>query len=458
MKRIFIMLLVIFISACGNGDSEGGKGGLRGASSNRAVDNGIQSANSLISQIPAPVDQAGRLPDIEALSGRLIAVQGNTDELSRRIGQGGVIGTGRFDGELPRGIADRVHPTTVKVSRSGRYLGYTAVDNRIWKMYVVDLNLFDGDPSLEEGDYAVEVWEAPHAFGFVDGWSPDENWVMLRPAPNVVISSNDGSTQYELGPVFAFWLTDNRVLAIQPEQAFLNDIDGPVVDSFIFDPATDTRTQIDPGFTVINPFRFEPSNIINLLEVHNIVIYDHDEAWEDQFGKPFVSVGEHVLNVRYSQFPTLTRTCSDIVITHEESSTTLYEDTEVFTVTDFQIDAGGNIIFLKWIMEDCGFTIDRLKGEIISVSSEGEATVLADDVFIGKAFDNLRASIGKKFDISPDGQYMVYISGGIQTFNTTINLVDLQTGESAPLVTWTSGNSEDFLIREAFSAIFWLPD
>lgn len=457
MKCFVLIFLAILLIACNSEGSDGSNGGLRGASSNETTSEEIQSTDSLISQIAAPVDQSGMLPKVDGLDGRIVFTQGNTNEISGRIGSGGVIGLAHFDGQPARLIADRVHPATVKVSPSGRYVGFAAVDFRTWKIYTVDLDFFENDPSLEEADYLVPLWEGQHQFSFVDGWSPDENWVMLRPAPNVVISNNDGSIQYELGTVLAFWLTDNRVLAIELDQPAFNETDRQVIDSYIFNPATDTRTQIDPGFTVFNLLHFQASEMKNLLETHNLELFDYNESWHSQFGRPFAYVGEHFLNAIYNRLPTLSRTCNEVVLTSNITSSPLYVDSDIFALTDFQADASGNTLFLRWLMTECGFSIDQLTGEIVSISAEGELSVLARNVFIGKEFSSVRASVGKKFDLSPDGRHMIYISGGINSFNTTINLLDLETGASTPIASWTSGNSEDFIIREAYTSVFWAP-
>jgi hypothetical protein len=422
---------------------------------NDVEDSLAQSNGDIIAAVPPPKDRTFILPNIPQLEGRLLIVQGNTDNQSKRIGAGGKLHLARFDGQPPELLAERVSEPSVMASPSGQYVAYVGVEGYSWYLFHMDLQTREITP----------LQKLRNRFGFVQDWSPDEQWILFRNGGSATLSSIDGVSQFPLGEVLALWTTDNQLLVFALEDlTIFENVPLRVTDSYLLNPAAETEVPVDLGIEEIVLDAFPIERIIDWLQNSEGTAPAKTYAGGARVvGFPVLLMPDSAMLTLQSDVPpNSANVCNEwTVFRHEIGSNapaqTLFHDNGTATVSDFIMDTHGHYLFQRWIMSTCRAEAENLRGEIIHVTTDGVMDVIVDDVYPGISTGLFRASTGQKFALSTDGQYMVYISGSLTTVTSNLKIINLETGSIAPLITWTADTPNDFLIWEAFNTVLWIP-
>lgn len=458
MKQYTLLLLlsVIIITACGGSESRDGPG-LVGQNTNptptvvSSVNTTVDSESPLAA-LPDAKDQVLRLPDTDALPGRLLYLQGNTDNASLRIGPGGRLFLAKFDGSESVQLAERISESSVMVSHDRSMVGYAAVDGYRWYLYI--MNLDDQQP--------VQIYHLRDRFGFIEGWSPDMKWVLVRSNNTGIITSVDGATQYTFPSSYVFWLEDSRALVVEVEN-FFDDSQQDLRDLFIFNPVTDERTALNPTITAVSLSTFPGSTIQTILREHGTSLVANSTGSPGVFGFPFLLLDSSIQllldapdQVNATLNPCDTWTINEIPLSDTGEATTVYTLEDTLNLSDFAPVGDDSLLFTRWYMDNCDTQVESLRSEVIMVNAEGEAEVIVDDIYPGVSTSFMRASTGRRYAISPDGRYLAAITGSFTDMNSAITLIDLSTGDNVDVMTWQSADANSFLIWEAFTAIFWV--
>jgi hypothetical protein len=458
MKRhsIFLLLFIIIITACGDEPDDGPE--LVGQSSDPTVSNDV-AANEAdgdietpLGNLPSPRNQELHLPATEALPGRLLYLQGNTDNPSNRIGPGGRLFLAAFDGSDPLQLAERISEASVMVSHDRSMVGYAAVDGFSWYLYIMDLD--DQQP--------LQIYDLPNRFGFIEGWSPDMNWVLARANNTLIIASVDGTIQYEFPNAYIVWLEDSRALVADVDN-FFNDSEQNLNALFIFNPVNDARVPLDLGISTISTDMFPGTTIQAMLQEQNTDLVATSTGGPSVFGFPLLLLDSETqlvidspAQVNATLHPCETWRIKEASFARDEEPAMIYESETTLSLNDFAPLGANTIVFTRWHMEDCDTQVESLRSEILKIDPDGEVQVLVDDVYPGISTSFMRATTGKRYAISPDRRFLAVITGSFTGMRSAITLVDLETGERVNVMKWQSSDANSFLIWEAFTAIFWV--
>ncbi|MCI0709327.1 MAG: hypothetical protein L0154_04110, partial [Chloroflexi bacterium] len=320
-------------------------------------------------------------------------------------------------------------------------------------LYVMDLD--DQQP--------IQIYHLRDRFGFIEGWSPDMNWVLARSNNTRIITSVDGTAQYTFPSSYVFWLEDSRALVVEVEN-FFNDRQQDLRDLFIFNPVTDERTVLNPTITTVSLSTFPGSTIQTMLREHNTSLVANSTGGPGVFGFPFLLLNSNIQllldspnQVNATLNPCATWIINEIPLSNSGGeATTVYTLEDTLNLSDFAPVGEDSLLFTRWYMDNCDTQVESLRSEIIMVNTEGEAEVVVDDIYPGISTSFMRASTGKRYAISPDGRYLAAITGSFTGMKSAVSVVDLSTGNRVDVMAWQSADANSFLIWEAFTAIFWV--
>lgn len=113
----------------------------------------------------------------------------------------------------------------------------------------------------------------------------------------------------------------------------------------------------------------------------------------------------------------------------------------------------------RWYLRNCDLSDGNLVMALESIVPGEERQVITEDVYatpdVNLGF--LRGSAGRRYAVSPDQQYVAWISGSLETSTTRINVTHIASGETITVLEWSASDQNTFLATEALNAIFWVP-
>jgi hypothetical protein len=467
-----LLLVVVLLSACGSEEDNGsdvessaprGRDALQELSDSNGNGNasgGEESAGSstgnsvVLASLDEPEIGALSLPASDEVGGRLLFTQGDRLYISS------------FDGQEATLIADRVDPTTLSVSPDGQTIAYLQADGRRDYLMLTDLQTL-------ETTQTVQV----RGLGYgVAGWSPNREW-MLAAIFNTSLSLTTVQPGNEAGievadqnPNFPFfWLEDNT-LAVVP-------ISDDVPQLVRFDPATGEQEVIDLDlvevFSQLPQGNTAPPNPLlpllfldEALESTGLSIHAQANPYTNANG----ALSDMTAGIHYGvQAPRVlngfnadAQICDVWSIQRpvEEGSTELevvFENDSALTLTDLQWVADTQALyFLYWYYEDC--QLENLTIELIRLESDGSIIMLTDAVYPGtsRSLSIPRVQNGQKYAISPDGQFIAWVGGGLDAGEASLNLLDIESEASVRVMAFqgTAGELQNAL----FENVFWISE
>ena len=468
MKRYWFLtiIMLMILSACGGDAKEldDSAGGLEGVASS-STDETSAKANknttstdtqvySMIESIPNPTDQDFTMPHLDGLEGQLLFVQGNTDNQSPNLGPGGRMYLASFDGGTPVQLAERVSEPSVMVSPDGTMVGYAAVEGFSWYMYVMDLTTQE----------PIQLQKLANRFGFIEDWSPNMEWVLFRNNGNRLVVRVNGTDLQDLGNAFALWTTDNQLLVINVDQ-FFGDAqqERTVEQAYLLDPVTQNQTDLGLTDMLLTLANFQLNSLEPILAENNVELMPTSHGGAGVFGFPIVLMpdGDTQIWVEGTQFTNNIEVCyswalQSAALSDSSEPREIYRAEDTLGLTDFTQTADGGLIFQRWYLDECHSQPEALRGEIVNITPDGQSEIITDEIYPGISTAFLRASTGKKYTLSPDGRYMIWVGGSLESTASGIYLTDLASKQTAELMTWKASDVNRFLIWEAYNAVFWV--
>lgn len=267
-------------------------------------------------------------------------------------------------------------------------------------------------------------------------WSPDGEWVVVLVGfQNLILLKLDGTVQHNIGSssTDVLWLSDGNIL--------------------IFDrnPAVAANTINDePRFTeaaIVNAFTGERT----LLEI------DLDQLSRDwglmiralnRLGLSIVDVPwQAFASTRYRAVPS--KTASELSGTSPycqpwqispvvTTSISLFEANDVYRLTDLRDLPDGSLMYLEWTMPSCTITTPNVALVQLQFERDGTATtrILIEHLFGGvgigqvSSYDQEDSAL---YSLLPDGKTMLWIGGDYAEYETSLNLLNVETGENSIL-------------------------
>lgn len=461
------IILAFLLAACGGGGDD--EGGLQSAnntsvsnSDNQTVIDSNDDApedtlNTSFSNAPLITTNERAIPEVAELDGTVILVQGdmNADHLLR--GTGGTIYITQFDGSEPEPIIDRVYAATVTLSPDKRFLVFNASEGR--RRYVYSLEI----ATREVRQLAL----LSNQFGFVNGWSPDGEWITLTPfQQGVIVTRLDGTSSFELGQGASLWTTDGQVIFFEIDNFFqFNNPNPPeLVGMQLVDPSTAEATDVEFEFTTTD------TSLGTLIASAEAAGFDVAPTFHfsAHFPATYLTEDERLFNI---QGVTPSNTdgffgtpphCGQWQMSYaggSEAGLNIFLDVQdTAFISDIYREAE-RVFYERWYFPDCHLAEGNLVVALESVIPGEDPQVITDDIYPGVDINLgfLRANSGRRYAVSPDQQYVAWISGSLASNNTKLNVTHIDSGDTITILEWQAANSNSFLATEALNAVFWIP-
>ncbi|HEX3051200.1 MAG TPA: hypothetical protein VHP83_11135, partial [Aggregatilineaceae bacterium] len=219
-----------------------------------------------------------------------------------------------------------------------------------------------------------------------------------------------------------------------------------------FDPVTGEFTPVE-GLD-LEALSEDPSQLMAALEA---------QGWE-------AATDTHLSGVQIvppdSYYGTAPESCATWeiadVTTDENGVRTLdpvYTVDGVFQLTDLTNLTNESKLFLQWTMPDCRLNMPTIA--LVKLMPDGEAKVLAEGVFpglrIGRDRSFVDALVSNRVSVSPDQRYAAWIGGSLDTGTSTLNVIDLETGENRVIQQEAgTGSGSGFVETQVITAVYWM--
>lgn len=280
-------------------------------------------------------------------------------------------------------------------------------------------------------------------------WSPDDSWIVLNIySSGMELVKLDGSERYPIGDSMVIpygWLDNGSLVLIEASESSAPDYQ-------IFDPADQTFTNLnidsenfaehaelldqaisEMGLTFVGE-RFNGASGIRIVP---------PEAYYGGSASPC----EPWRIVRYSR---------DNTSYFEED---LYSATDVFELRHLTELAEDRALFLESRVENCRIDIPTVS---LVLLDGDESQILTETVFPGltlgrNIFENPTHPV-PYYTVSPDAQYVAWISGGLEHDFSSINFMNLETREQGIFRREDKGSatSNSFIDNQMFTSVYWV--
>ncbi|MCQ3932021.1 MAG: hypothetical protein DPW16_16345 [Chloroflexi bacterium] len=446
---ILLLTATLLLGACGDEEEPS----VQSASSNRptattsdsqtAGNDETGSADSPLAQLPEPIDGQVSLPVIDSISGGLLFTQGYYGTAGTQLSTLYFMRFGETEAHM---IAEGVNPTTVSVSPDYKKVFYSTSGVRNRRVFVADLTTLE----------ATDLGRMQGVVANIVGWTPDSVLyaeIQIRgdgPVADFFLAKQDGSGVVDVSPegVMSGVLADGTLLlnAVSEDQTALT--------LNRYDPATETSTEI--GTVALDNENFGATilAIIDTLQTQGLDLSD------TFFTNGSVRSGDDILLTQLaSPAPGGVALCGlwEISKVGIPESTLVYSIEDATLLSHLRVLPDGSLLMLHWWLEDCN--INELHNEILHVSTDGQSSVSVAEIDPGTEVNLsfLAGSSGQKYDVTPDGRYVLWIGGGLRAGYSAVNVTDLQTDTTATLMRqMQSGSADSFLENQIFSNVFWI--
>lgn len=363
---------------------------------------------------------------LRALGGNLVFVQGESLYIYPH---------GSTD--HPTLITDHFTPNRIIITPDGRALFYNLNET----VTTTNGNLVRVDLDTLDEVLVVNVWGTWES----EDWSPDDQWVVMRSRSFGLHVLHKSGSPVHLKITHSasetHWLTDNTLLLLEQQP----------------DP--------NSGFRYSRAARFDPvtGQTIDLdvdLDALRTDAALLDRALADLgFDYAQNSGMDQARIVGPDPWDTASRCHTwQIVSGSAASETVLYEAESLYRLSQLQALPDGSLLFLRWSLAECK-PLDNPVVDLVQLWPDGRSDTAAQNVFAGLGGQSLRTNDLSRFAVSPDGAYVAWISGNIETGESALHLTDLATGEDSLLLVAdvnASLTTNEFIEEQLISAVYWM--
>ncbi len=451
--RIYLLLGLLIgalvLGACG-GDDEGGAP-LQAVQRVPTHTPTASGAESPLTGVRAPQPGVMALPTMEGLPGRFVFATSDNVYLAG------------FDGTPATLIAESVLGALVSVSPDGRYVAYspgTAVQvgsmNTTRNSHVLRLTNL---ATIDTDEYIPEQI-VPRAL-MVLGWMPDQETVIAwdRTARAAVLLGPDGSAKVPVNMMALGW-TDTGELIIADQKPGTEDQSEPVGTYFRVDPATLEAEPLDFTLTATTDwdfFNLEPEFLAQgvtfadtFTELDRTLVREDGARVLIPYPPEMLRQGVYLCGT----WEIVQRTPDDSAA--QVTLTTLADTTYL---SDLRQLPDGSLLFLRWWIAGCDIMGDMHLDLMHLLPGADTPETLAEGLDPGgqgsfNEISSLSVVRGRKYDVSPDGRYAAWISGGRQTGTSAIQIADLDTGTQATVLQMQVSPQSG---AGSIESLFWVP-
>lgn len=458
-QRAFMLLitllavLTLILGACGGNDNDGDNDDSNDNAVNDNDENvgddgnetSVEDSDSWLAGLPPPSAGALRLPIIENATGSLAFMQGNA------------LYAAHFDGEPAMLLDTYVNHYSLHLAPDRHTLSYVAAlagdDDNESELVLKLVDLY----SLEERTLMTVTGSTSRVLS----WSPaGEHMLMVGPGNGgLSIVDVDGSTVETLIPAQATsqamvpdpegtWLDDGRVL-------FLASVDGisSNLQAMVYDPATQKTTPVNVTLDENSRDLLAIEENLRGQNLNFPPTYRHINRTvplPNSIDRATIDLPSAIWNFQ-------TQACDTWAIRHIQQGGTIQSDlytSETTYLADLTLLPDESMLFLEWQLPNCSLNTN-LQISLKQLTLDGDVETLTED--ISPQFDGnyglLLYHDTHRYDVTPDGRYIVWLSGDIGETKTGIAITDLETGQSAAFIE-TIARSE----ASSFLNLFWIPN
>ncbi|MCB9436797.1 MAG: hypothetical protein H6673_07350 [Anaerolineales bacterium] len=435
MKRLWLFMVVILlltVVACGNDEEPSVE------SSNTSPRRATTSPNNTTTDTTSELDLwPNVIDDLAFVQGQTLYVQ--------RAGQ-----------TETQSIAPMIFPPSLALTPDGQYIAYNEIVS-IRSRYITIADVETLEPR--------QLYRSSGDFAFLGPASPDGQWVIIFNFPSMYLANIDGVTSRRVASiqnfgVTPFWLEDSTLLVVIQQN-------GAVQEVRRYDPTADEDIPIvEQAASAIGETVAAGLNGVSAFVPFQDLV--HQELGVDLQGAIQLNTENPIPVINLVGPPAnaqgIPAMCGTWQITRETTAVDTQIE-ELLTVRDtvFLTNnltlADGSIVFVRWYFEDCDNA--KMRASLVKLTPDGETETIIEGIDPGTS-RNLGfffADTGPHIAYSSDGQYAIWIGGGLDQGESSINITDLMTGVTSQLhhVTRDSSNAATFHTDTAYTAVMLVP-
>lgn len=369
-----------------------------------------------------------RLPASNEVSGGLLLGVQEADNFDRLY-------FARFNGQPAQLLSDRVVSFRVTASPYDSWVAYPSQEGRSWHFMLTDLTTLE---TVQLADIEQD--------GEIHEWSPDGQWLSLH-------TSKEGLTVYNIPdktrtqvldqPSSSAWLDDNTLIYLKLDE---QNSSTALMRYFPADNRHEMLLENIPANRPQNLIAFEAFLHNQGLKLANGF---------DQFDRTAIALdgqSRYVIDWFDAVWNGDVIICESWKITEYnlEGSplNTVYEVDDSHFLTDLTLLENGDLLFLKWNINDCEFG-NRMQVSLLKVKPSGVVNTITQDIYAGAN----RAVREHRYTVSNDGRFVFWIGNG-ETTETVINVTDLDTD----ITTTILAIDKDEFSTTIFENIIYIPE
>ena len=361
----------------------------------------------------------------------------------------------------PRLLTDNIIPEQVFLSPDARHVVFSTKDAELARAirsndsnttYVFSANLAGSD-HIYLTHFSLQFWQ-------IGGWSPDSEWVAIRSAAiPYTLHKLDGSARYEdafPSNSFQFWLENGDVAVFAYNtrgsgQAMIFDFHS----AYTLDMETGQHLPLDVDFAALNS-----SNEAT------VPLFEQIEALLDEAGlaviprperntMPYLALAER--NLDSLEFSGGHPCDTWLLGTYDDigwqTFHTTYDTYRLDSITPLN---DGLVLFVQWQLPDC--RIGTPHGTLMRLAPDGNVQAVVEGVFGGAGLSSSNNPFEEThiYAVAPDGQQLAWISGSTETWQTSLNLMNLADQTTAPLYQANIAAESGDSVVPFITAVFWL--
>ncbi len=272
---------------------------------------------------------------------------------------------------------------------------------------------------------------------FVVLWSPDENW-------------------------FIYQVISQGVQAFNPETGTLRSLEHPTADTEYAWLGADQVIIIDVRRTQ-SSVSYNEVTVVNLFtEVESSLDIDLESFQNNSidFNIRLQQLGATITSVPFRAWPLSAESdqlCNQWAIYDPLADEPVYQAVALYKITDLFLDTNRTLWFLEWILPDCDISeqpIVKLK----TLNIDLDVVTIAESVFPGVSIgERPLADPTSRYSLSPDQNFVAWITGSIQDERSAIVITDLSTGEEQVVLSESDPiNPSAFITELMYYEVIWL--
>jgi len=310
----------------------------------------------------------------------------------------------------------------------------------------------------------------------VDSWSPNLDAAVIAADAYYYVDFTAKTSERiaDLTTMAVIWLSDGRIATLDRDQfAFDQNIRtyaSDMVTLALFDPEShtsaaveilvDSQTSLSANYIngLLSTAQLERaaspySMQFDYMETNTYLSADvqyYATSPEDQ-GRAPSACG--TWEIKRREYPSDGSDAVDTLLVMED----------VYRLTELQAFSDGRLLFLAWRMPDCNMTdIPQVSLLELTPGTAEPRSLIENGIFPGLSISDWGQrfhGIQPRYALSPDENYVAWLSGGLETVRTALHFTNLASGTTETFLQFDGQDSStnDFLEQIILTGVYWLP-